>query len=98
MKKVLMEMENAVLTTGREWTRKRLEETLQKAADAIAPVCSQSGLVLKDQKSHSFTLMTTSGTVSIRAIRGRSSATGGWHCPGREQWGLDPHHRPEPGA
>lgn len=96
MKNVLMEMESAVLQAGREWTRKCLEETMQEAADAIAPVCWQSGLVLKDQRAHSFTLMTISGTVTIRAIRGRSSATGEWHCPVREQWGLAARQRLSP--
>lgn len=96
MNNVLMEMETAVLEPGREWTRKRLEETMQEAADAIAPVCWQSGLVLKDQRAHSFTLMTISGTVTIRAIRGRSSATGEWHCPVREQWGLAARQRLSP--
>lgn len=88
MSATLLEMEKEVLQDGREWTRRRLQERLQKAADAIPPVCEQSGLVLKRQQKTGFTLMTVSGTVSIEAIRGYSSATGSWHCPVREQWGL----------
>jgi Uncharacterised protein family (UPF0236) len=84
----LLEMEKEVLEEGREWTRRRLQERLQEAADAILPVCGQSGLVLKRQRKTSFTLITVSGTVSIDATRGYSSATGSWHCPVREQWGL----------
>lgn len=88
MSAFLLEMEKEVLVEGREWTRRRLQERLQGAADAILPVCEQSGLVLKRQTMTSFTLMTVSGKVSIDAIRGYSSATGKWHCPVREQWGL----------
>jgi hypothetical protein len=88
MSATLLEMEKEVIEEGREWTRRRLQERLQKAADAIPPVCEQSGLVLKRQQKTGFTLMTVSGSVSIEAIRGYSSATGSWHCPVREQWGL----------
>lgn len=81
-------MEKEVLEEGREWARRRLQERLQEAADAIPPVCEQSGLLLKRQQKTSFTLMTVSGNVTIEAIRGYSSATESWHCPAREQWGL----------
>lgn len=36
------------------------------------------------------------GTVTIKGIRGRSSATAGWHCPVREHWGLTPQARLTP--
>lgn len=88
MSTTLLEMEKEVLEEGREWTRRRLQERLQEAADQIPAVCGQSGLVLKRQQETSFTLMTVSGTITITAIRGYSKATGGWHCPVREQWGL----------
>ena len=81
MSATLLSMEKEVLEEGREWTRRRFQERLQEAADAILPVCEQSGLVLKRQQKMNFTLMTVSGTVSIEAIRGYSSATGSWHCP-----------------
>lgn len=88
MRATLLKLEKEVLEEGREWTRKRLEERLQQCADQIPAVCEQSGLVLKRQQPASFTLMTVSGTVTIAAIRGYSKATGSWHCPVREQWGL----------
>lgn len=88
MSATLLSMEKEVLEEGREWTRRRFQERLQEAADAILPVCEQSGLLLKRQQKTSFTLMTVSGLVSIKAIRGYSRATGGWHCPVREHWGL----------
>ena len=84
----LLEIEKETLQEGREWTRKRLQERLQQAADGISAVCKQSGTVLKRQQKMSFTLMSVSGTVTIKAIRGYSKATGSWHCPVREQWGL----------
>lgn len=88
MSSTLLDIEKEVLQEGREWTRLRLQERLQEAADAIPPVCTQSGLVLKRQYRKSFTIMTVSGNVRIDAIRGRSNATNSWHCPAREQWGL----------
>ena len=88
MSATLLKLEKEVLEEGREWTRRRLQERLQEAADAILPVCEQSGLVLKRQRKISFPLITVSGTVRIEAIRGHSSAMGSWHCPVREQWGL----------
>ncbi len=98
MKTTLREMEKEVLEEGREWTRLRFQERLQGAAAAILPVCEKSGLLLKRQQPTTFTLMTVSGTVSITAIRGYSSATGSWHCPVREQWGAGQMGSSEPGA
>lgn len=88
MNATLLEMEKGVLAEGREWTRRRLQECLQQAADAIPAVCAQSGLCLKRQQKTSFTLTTVSGVVTIETIRGYSKATGSWHCPVREQWKL----------
>jgi len=53
MSATLLSMEKEVLEEGREWTRRRLQERLQEAADAILPVCEQSGLVLKRQRNSS---------------------------------------------
>lgn len=92
----LYDIEREVLEEGHEWTRRRLEERLQQAADQIAPVCGRSGLALKRQREMRFTLMTASGQVTIKAIRGHSSATGKWHCPVREQWGLEKWARLSP--
>ena len=58
MSATLLKLEKEVLEEGREWTRQRLQE----AADAILPVCEQSGLVLKRQRNCSFPLITVSGT------------------------------------
>lgn len=88
MSATLLSMEKEVLEEGREWTRRRLQERLQEAANTIHPVCEQSGLVLKRQRKTSFPLITVSGTVRVEAVRGYSSTTGKWHCPVREQWGL----------
>jgi hypothetical protein len=88
MSATLLKMEKEVLEEGREWTRKRLEERLQEAANHIHAVCAHSGVLLKRQQPASFTLVTVSGTVTIVAIRGYSEVTQSWHCPVREQWGL----------
>ena len=39
MSATLLSMEKEVLEEGREWTRRRFQERLQEAADAILPVC-----------------------------------------------------------
>lgn len=77
MSATLLAMEKEVLEEGREWTRARLQERLQQAADAIPPVCARSGLLLKREQKTGFTLMTVSGIVSIGAIRGHSRAIRG---------------------
>jgi len=51
---MLLEMEKIVLQEGRAWTRRRLQEGLQEMADAVPPLCGQSGLVLKRQRKTSF--------------------------------------------
>ncbi len=43
MSATLLAMEKEVLEEGREWTRARLQERLQHAADAIPPMCARSG-------------------------------------------------------
>lgn len=88
MRATLKEMEKEMLAEGREWTRLRLEERLQQEAGQIAAVCPQSGLVLKRQQTTCFTLMTVAGSVTVKATRGYSTATGIWVCPVREHWGL----------
>lgn len=54
MSATLATIEKEVLEEGREWTRRRLQERLQQAADSIPAVCGQSGLVLKRQQEASF--------------------------------------------
>ena len=88
MRTTHLDMEKEVLKEGSEWTRLRFQERLQEEVDAIPPVCEKSGLVLKRQRKITFTLATVSVTVSIKAIRGYSRATGGWQCPAREQMRL----------
>lgn len=96
MRATLKEMEKEMLAEGREWTRLRLEERLQQEAGQIAAVCPQSGLVLKRQQTTCFTLMTVAGSVTVKATRGYSTATGIWVCPVREHWGLAKWQRLSP--
>jgi len=96
MSTTLLEMEKEVFQEGRGWPRRRLQERLQEAADAVPPVCGKSGLVLKRQRKTSFTLITVSGSVSINAIRGYCGATRSWCGPVREQWGLEKWARLSP--
>lgn len=96
MSATLREIETQTLADGREWTRLELQRRLQAEADLIAPVCPQSGLVLKRQCASGFTLMTVAGTVAITTTRGYSTAAEAWICPVRERWGLARWQRVSP--
>jgi len=95
MNQRLAALETEVLTEGREWTRRRLEQRLQAQADELR-ACPESGLVLKRLRVHRFTLQTVSGTIAIRAPYGFSTRTGKWVCPARRHWDLDAHQRLSP--
>ena len=86
--KDLLEIEAQTLAEGREWMRQQLEQRLQAEADKIGAICQQSGLVLKYVQLREFSLMTTVGTVIVRAAYGYSTHMQRWVCPAREQWDL----------
>jgi hypothetical protein len=65
-----------------------LSNAFKKPPLRSLPCALKSGLLLKRQQKMSFTIITVSGPVRIGAIRGWSRATGSWHCPVREQWGM----------
>ncbi len=93
---VLREIEQAVLAEGREWTRRRLEERLQQAANALEPVCPQSGRPLRDTRWRDLQLHTVAGRVELRVRHGYSAALDQVVCPARTAWGLAAYQRVSP--
>jgi len=92
----LREIEQAVLAEGREWTRRRLEEKLQQAANALEPVCPSSGRRLRDTRWRDLQLHTVAGIVALRVRHGYSEALGKHLCPARTAWGLAAYQRVSP--
>jgi hypothetical protein len=92
----LQELEQQVLEEGREWTRRRLQERLQKEIDEMGAVCLQSGLMLKKQRRRSIELRTVSGVVELKAWYGYSTAQECWIYPCRQAWNLEPYQRTTP--
>jgi hypothetical protein len=92
----LLTLELAVLEEGREWTRQRLETLAQKQVNDWGAVCPLSGLVLKYRKSQRLTIMTCAGVITLKTLRGFSTAQGRWINPARERYGLKPRQRMSP--
>jgi hypothetical protein len=95
MNQILSELESEALAQGREWTRRQLEERLQAQAEELT-TCPDSGLKLKQIVLRPFSLLSVSGTITIRAPYGFSTQTGQWVCPARRLWGLEAHQRLSP--
>jgi hypothetical protein len=92
----LRSLEQAVLAEGQEWTRRRLEASLQADADALPARCPQSGAALQDTRWRPLELDTVVGTVKLRVRHGHSTALQRWVCPARETWGLEAYQRLSP--
>lgn len=92
----LREIEQAVLAEGREWTRRRLEEKLQQAANALETVCPATGTPLQKTRWRDLQLHTVAGVIALRVRHGSSAALGEWICPARLAWGLAPYQRVSP--
>jgi hypothetical protein len=92
----LRHLEQAVLAEGREWTHRRLTQTLQSEANRIEPLCPQTGRRLKGTRWRELQLDTVVGTVQLRVRHGYSPALHRWVCPAREAWGLAAYQRLSP--
>ena len=88
--------EQAILTEGRQWTCRRLQEQLQRDADALPALCPQTGQPLKDTRWRPLQLETVAGVVQLRVRHGWSEALKRWVCPAREVWQLEPYQRISP--
>jgi hypothetical protein len=92
----LLTLETQVLAEGQEWTRRRLETLAQNEINQWSAVCPASGLVLKYRKKQRLKLTTCAGVITLKTIRGYSTALGRWINPTRERWGLKPRQRISP--
>lgn len=92
----LRQTEQALLSQGREWTRCRLQEQLQRDADALTPVCPQSGAPLTNTRGRNLTLDTVAGRVQLRVTVGWSESLSRWVNPVRQAWGLQAYQRASP--
>jgi hypothetical protein len=92
----LREIEQAVLAEGREWTRRRLEERLQQAGNALETACPVTGRPLQETRGRDLQLHTVSGVIHLRVRHGYSAARGEWICPARDALGLAAYQRVSP--
>ena len=92
----LRQTEQAILTEGREWTRRRLQQQLQRDADALPALCPQSRAALTNTRRRDLQLDTVAGRVQLQVGVGWSEALGRWVNPVREAWGLAAYQRASP--
>lgn len=92
----LRQLEQEVLASGREWTRRRLEQQMQTAAEALESRCPPTGQGLKHTRWRDLQLTTVVGVVNLRVRHGYSEGLGRWVCPARVAWGLDAYQRVSP--
>lgn len=83
----LQAMEQLALAEGREWTRRRLAERLQAAAEKIPPVNAQEE-PLRKRRWRPLRLRTVAGEVELKVLHGYDPRQKCWVCPAREHWGL----------
>src|ERR1035437_618814 len=58
---LLRQMEQTVLEEGREWMRRRLEQRLQAASDALEAVCPKTGQGLSETRWRDLQMTTVAG-------------------------------------
>lgn len=92
----LRQTEQAILLEGREWTRRRLQEQLQRDADALTTLGSQSGAPLTNTRRRNLHLDTVTGRVQLRVTVGWSESLSCWVNPVRQAWGLEAYQRASP--
>lgn len=91
----LRAVEQEVLARGREWTRQQLQQNLQRQCDAMEMVSAQTGAALKNTRRRTMKLDTVVGPVELN-VRHGYCPKGGWICPAREAWNLEPYQRKTP--
>ena len=92
----LRQTEQAILREGREWTRRRLQEQLQRDADALPVGGPQSRAPLTNTRRRDLQLDTVAGRVALRVAVGWSESLGRWVNPVRAAWGLEAYQRASP--
>jgi hypothetical protein len=84
----LIELEREAAEQGRQYGREKLCQRLQAIADAQGLVCPGSGEHLQDARFRNLPLITTLGTVNIRAHYGYDRLAQKWTFAVRDLWGL----------
>ena len=92
----LREMELEVEAEGREWRRRRLQESSRHRLRRTARFFPQNGRQAHHRKKEQMQLRTSFGTVVLKVWRGKNPADGKWGIPIRQRWGLSPHQRLSP--
>ena len=92
----LQQIEQEVLTAGREWTRALLEQRLQDECLAVEMVSAKTGEELENTRWRSMGLDTVVGKVELKVRHGYCPEEEGWVCPTRQAWGLKPYERKTP--
>jgi hypothetical protein len=92
----LLNLEVQALAEGQEWTRRHLETRAQSEINRWSAICPVSGLVLKYRKKQRLKLSTCAGVITLKTVRGFSTALGRWMNPTRERWGLKARQRISP--
>jgi hypothetical protein len=93
---VLQRIEQETLLQGREWTRLRLQERLQREVDRMGPVSPHSGLKLKRARRIPMTVRTVCGTVELTVWYGHCRQSQRNLTPVREVWRIAPHQQLSP--
>ncbi len=89
----LREIELAVEAEGREWTRQRLQQELQKEADRHGGVFPHSGQRAVHRRRRKLHLRSAVGVVELEVVHGQDPTDRHWGCPMRERWGLRDHQQ-----
>jgi len=92
----LMELERQAAEQGRQYGREMLRQRLQAIAQAQGLVCPGSGEHLQDARFRNLPLITTLGTVTIRAHYGYDRHAKRWTFAVRDLWGLAPRQEISP--
>lgn len=92
----LLEIEQQVLEQGREWTRQRLQDRLQKEAEKLESEYRKNGVILKETRFRPLELCTVSGRVKIDVCHGYCPEQKRWICPVRQIWSLEAYQRVSP--
>jgi hypothetical protein len=87
-KNPLIDLEREAAEQGRQYGREKLRQRLQAIADAQGLVCPGSGEHLQDARFRNLSLITTLGTVNIRAHYGYERQAKRWTFAVRSLWGL----------
>ncbi len=88
----LADLEREVVAEYRDLGRQTLEQRLQQLADQTG-----ESPPLRQRKRRPLTLRTELGEVRLTVDYGQQPATGKWHSPQQQVWGLTPHQKLTPG-